>query len=318
MAFQWMRRVLLALAPAALLALAACGGGTIESQFKPTRMVVFGDALSDQGNTGPRYTVNDPSAMWVKLMALDYGVPLETSASGGTDYATGNARVALKPDAAGNSATPSVKDQVDTFLAANSSFAATDLVVINGGISDIIVQMQAFRAGTISQDQFIANVQQAGHDLATQAKRIVDAGASHVVVVGVPDLKATPWAVQIGQQALLSTASTDFNNALLVDVVNYGEKMLYIDTALLFNLMASSPGSYGMMNGADVVCTSVDPGPGIGIGPNQVNSALPCTPSTILPGANYSLYLWADAVYPTPQGQSQLANYAFSRVHNRW
>ena len=63
MAFQWMRRVLLALAPAALLALAACGGGTIESQFKPTRMVVFGDALSDEGNTGTRYTVNDPSAM---------------------------------------------------------------------------------------------------------------------------------------------------------------------------------------------------------------------------------------------------------------
>ena len=317
MAFQWMRRVLLALAPAALLALAACGGGTIESQFKPTRMVVFGDALSDQGNTGVHYSVNDGGGMWVKLMALDYSVPLDPSATGGTDYATGNARVALEPDAAGNSATPTVQGQVDTFLAANSSFTATDLVVINGGISDIIVQMQAYSAGTITQDQLIANVQQAGHDLATQVKRIVAAGASHVVVLGVPDLKATPWAVQIGQQPLLSTVSTDFNNALLVDLVNYGDKVLYIDAALLFNLMASSPGSYGMVNGANVVCTSVDPGPGIGIGPNQVNSAL-CTPSTIIAGAAYSQYLWADAVYPTPQGHSQLANYAFSRVHNRW
>jgi phospholipase/lecithinase/hemolysin len=317
MAFQWMRRVLLALAPAALLALAACGGGTIESQFKPTRMVVFGDALSDEGNTGKHYSVNDGTATWVKLMALDYAVALSPSAGGGTDYATGNARVALEPDAAGIGTTPTVKDQVDAFLAANSSFTATDLVVINGGISDIIVQMQAYRAGTITQDQMIANIQQAGHDLATQAKRIVASGASHVVVLGVPDLKATPWAVQIGEQPLLSTASTDFNNALLVDLVDYGDKMLYIDTALLFNLMASSPASYGMTNGADVVCTSVDPGPGIGIGANQVNSAL-CTPATIVAGANYSQYLWADAIYPTPQAHSRLADYTFSRVHNRW
>ena len=317
MALKWMRRVLLALAPAASLALSACGGGTIESQFTPTRMVVFGDALSDMGNTGTRYTVNDATAVWVKLMALDYGVGLEKSSAGGTDYAVGNARVAQNPDAAGNGATPSVKQQVDAFLAANSSFNAGDLVVINGGTSDIIVQMQALRAGTITQDQFIANVKQAGHDLATQAKRIVDAGASHVVIMGVPDLKATPWAVAIGQQPLLSTASTDLNDAALVDLVNYGDKMLYIDVALQFNLMAANPASYGMTDAATVVCNSVDPGPGIGIGPNQVNSAL-CTPSTIIAGANYSLYLWADPVYPTPSGHGRIADYTFSRVHNRW
>jgi phospholipase/lecithinase/hemolysin len=313
-----MRRVLLALAPAALLALASCGGGSIESQFIPKRMPVFGDALSDMGNGGTRYTVNDSTAVWVKLMALDYNVPLDKSASGGTDYAWGNARVVLKPDAAGNNATPTVKEQIDAFLAANGSFNADDLVVINGGISDIVVQMQALRAGTITQDQFLANVTQAGHDLATQAKRIVDAGgATHVAVLGVPDLKATPWSVMINQQALLSQASTAFNNALLVDLVNYGDKMLYIDVALLFNLMASSPASYGMTDSADIVCTSVDPGPGIGIGTNQVNSAR-CAPDSIVSGASYTLYLWADALYPTPTGHGQLSTYTFGRVHNRW
>jgi phospholipase/lecithinase/hemolysin len=317
MAFQWMRRVLLALAPAALLALASCGGGQIESQFIPTRMVVFGDALSDMGNGGSRYTVNDSTAMWVKLMALDYGVGLDKSASGGTDYAWGNARVVLKPDAAGNNATPTVKEQVDAFLAANSSFNSGDLVVLNGGISDIVVQMQALRAGTITQDQYIANVTQAGHDLAAQAKRIEAAGAAHIAIIGVPDLKAMPWAVMTGQQALLSQGSTGFNNALLIDLVNEGQKMLYIDFALLFNLMASDPGSYGMINSADIVCTSVDPGPGIGIGTNQVNSAR-CAPDTILAGATYSLYLWADALYPTPSGHSALANYTFNRVSSRW
>jgi outer membrane lipase/esterase len=317
MVFHWTRRVLQALAPAALLALAACGGGTIESQFVPTRMVVFGDALSDMGNTGTRYTVNDSGGMWVKLAALDYGVALDKSASGGTDYATGNARVVLKPDAAGNNSTPTIKEQVDTFLAANGSLGPGDLVVINGGVSDLIVQMQAFRAGTITSDQMLANVKQAGHDLAAQAKRLRAAGATHVVVISAPDMKATPWAVSIGQQPLLSDASTAFNSGLLVDLANEGDKMLYVDIALLFNLMAASPGSYGMTNSADIACTSVDPGPGIGIGTNQVNSAL-CTPATIATGVNYSLYLWADPVYPTPTGQSQIANYVFSRVHARW
>lgn len=317
MVFQWMRRVLLALAPAAALALAACGSGSIESQFQPSRMVVFGDALSDMGNTGARYTVNGPTALWVKLMALNYNVALDTAVSGGTDYAYGNARVVQKPDAAGNNATPTVKEQIDQFLAAKGPLNSGDLVVINGGISDIIVQMQALRAGTITQDQFLANVKQAGHDFAAQAKRLVDAGATHVVVMGVPDLKATPWAVQINQQSLLSTASTAFNDAALVDLVNQGDKMLYVDLALLFNLMASSPGSYSLTDAANIACNSVDPGPGIGIGTGQVNSYL-CTESTIAPGVNFTTYLWADAVYPTPSGHGRISDYTFSRVHNRW
>jgi phospholipase/lecithinase/hemolysin len=318
MAFQWMRRVLLALAPAALLALAACGSGTIESQFHPTRMVVFGDGMSDMGNTGVRFSVNDNStAMWVKLAALDYGVSLDKSASGGTDYANINARVVAKPDPAGSSTTPTIKEQIDAFLAANGSFTDNDFVVIQGGTSDIIVQMAAYRAGTITGDQLLANVKQAGRDMAAQAKRLTAAGANHVAVIGVYDMSRSPWAVMINQQALLTTVSTAFNDALLIDLVDQGSKMLYIDWALLFNLMVGNPASYALTNVADPVCTSVDPGPGIGIGAGQVSSAL-CTPTTIVSGANYSTYMWADAVYPTPSVHSRLADYTFSRVRNRW
>lgn len=317
MAFQWTRRVLRALAPAALLALAACGSGSIESQFQPTRMVVFGDGLSDMGNTGTRYTINDATAVWVKLVALDYGVSLDKSASGGgTDYATGNARVAQTPDAAGNGA-PTIAAQVDSFLAANGSFNAGDLVVLEGGISDLIVQVQAYRAGAITGDQLLANARQAGVDLAAQAKRVEAQGASHILLIGTYDLGKTPWAATIGQQTLLSSASTAFNTGLLVNLVDEGEKILYVDAALLFNLMAGTPTAYGMTNSTDAVCTSVDPGPGIGIGAGQVNSAL-CTPSTIVSGANYTQYLWADPIYPTPTGHSQLATYAFGRVRSRW
>jgi outer membrane lipase/esterase len=93
--------------------------------------------------------------------------------------------------------------------------------------------------------------------------------------------------------------------------------MLYVDAALLFNLMAGTPTAYGMQDSITPVCTSVDPGQGIGIGAGQVNSAL-CTPSTIISGANYGFYMWADPVYPTPTAHSQFASYAFSRISTRW
>src|SRR4051812_32588915 len=127
MAFQWMRPVLLALAPAALLALAACSAGTIEQQFTPTRIVAMGDGLTDQGNTaqgnfaGKRWTVNDTNKMWPEIVAADYaaGATITPSRLGGTNYAYGNSRIVLKPDAAGNAATPTLADQITTYLAAN-------------------------------------------------------------------------------------------------------------------------------------------------------------------------------------------------------
>lgn len=316
MAFQWMRRALLALAPAALLALTACGSGTIESQFRPSRVVVFGDALSDMGNTGARFTVNDGASLWIQGIAAGYGLTVDKSAAGGTDYATGNARVTLQPDAAGSTSTPTVQQQIDTFLASNT-LGAGDLVVIQGGFADIIVQMAAYQAGTITSDQLLANVKQAGQDFSAQAQRLVAAGASHVVVLGVYDMSKTPWAAAIAQQSLLSTASTTFNNAALVGLVNQGKNMLFIDQGLLFNLMANNPTAYGFTDSTTVVCNSVDPGPGIGIGANQVNSSL-CTPSTIAGGLTYTRYMWADAVYPTPPVHAQLSNYTFNLIHNRW
>lgn len=316
MAFQWMRRALIGLASASLLLLGACGSGTIESQFKPDRAIVFGDGFSDLGQTGARYTVNDGSLNWSQLVASNYGITLKPVVSGGTSYATGNARVIAKPDAAGSTATPTIQEQIDTFLA-GSTLGANDLVIIGGGYSDIIVQMQAYRAGSQTSEQMIANLKQAGQDLATQAKRLVAAGSNHVVVVGTYDLGKSPWAVGIGQQTLLSTASAAFNDALLVALVDQGNNMLYVDAPLIFNLMYNSPSSYNLANVTTPVCNSVDAGPGIGLGTGQVNSKL-CTTATILTGANYSVFLYADAVYPGPTPQVQFGDYAYAKVHNRW
>jgi outer membrane lipase/esterase len=317
MSSHWMRRALLALAAASALLIAACGSGTIESQLQPARIVAFGDGFSDVGQAGSRYTVNDGSVnIWAHQIAASFGLPLTPVASAGTSYATGNARITVKPDAAGSSATPTVTEQVDRFLA-SGAIGSNDLLVISGGIGDIVAEVAMVNSGTETADQMLVNVRQAGRDLGAQVRRLVQAGAAHVVVVGSYDMGKSPWARTTNQTSLLSGASGRFNEQLLLSIVDLGANVLYVDAALLFNLMVSSPPSYDLTNVTDPVCTSVDAGPGIGTGAGQVNSAL-CTTSTLVAGADYTRYLFADRIYPTPQGHRKFGEYAFERIRARW
>lgn len=317
MSSHWMRRAVLALATVSALLTAACGSGTIESQLQPSRIVVFGDGFSDLGQGGKRYTVNDAGIdLWTQQVALSFGLELTTAVAGGTSYATGNVRINSKPDAAGSSATPTVKEQIDAFVALGP-ISSNDLLIVGGGIGDVIAEMAKVTAGTQTGDQMVEAARLAGRDLATQVRRLVDAGAAHVVVVGSYDLGRSPWATATSQQDLLSRASSRFNEEMLVSIVDLGAHVLYVDAALLYNLMISSPTGYGMVNSVDPVCTSVDPGPGIGIGAGELNSAL-CTPSTVVANVDYNQYLFADRVYPSPQAQRRFGEYAYTRIRSRW
>lgn len=316
MASHWMRRGLLALASASALLLAACGSGSIESQLQPSRIVVFGDGFSDVGQTGKRYTVNDGGInMWTQELAASFGITLTPVSAGGTAYATLNARIAAKPDAVGSTATPTVAEQIDTFLA-GSAVTGNDLVIVSGGISDIVAEMAQLNAGAQTSEQMLADVRQAGRDMGAQVHRLVAAGATHVVVVGTYDLGISPWARATGQASLLSEASTKFNTELLVSIVDLGATALYVDAALLYNLMYNNPALYSFANSMDPICNSVDAGVGIGTGPGQVNSAL-CTTSTLV-DTNYGAFLFADRVYPAAAGHIKFGDYAYARVRARW
>lgn len=313
----WLRRAFLAAASAATLVLAACGSGTIESQLTPSRIVVFGDAMADLGQNGNRYTVNDGTLnIWTERVAVKFNLAVKASATGGTSYATAHARVNTKPDAVGNTTTPTVKEQVDAFLAV-ATVGGNDLFILNAGTSDVIAEGRRMASGGQTTEQMMTNLQQAGRDLAAQARRLVDAGARYVVIVGTYNLGRSPWATASAMNGTLENASGRFNDAMLVALVDLGDKVLYVDAALQYNLMIAAPTAYDMQNSIDPVCTSVDPGPGIGIGVGEVNSAL-CTPATILAGADYNRYLFADKVYPTPRAQVTFGDYAFSRIRSRW
>jgi outer membrane lipase/esterase len=318
MAGNWLRRSLLLAAGAAALALAACGSGTIESQLRPSRIIAFGDATADIGQTGGRYAINDNTLNnWTLQTASAFGVSLAPAVSGGLSFATGNARVALKPDAAGNPATPTVTEQITGFLGASTP-GQNDLFLVSAGTSDVVAEVAAALAGTQSSDQAIVNIRAAGRALGAQVRRLVDAGARHVVVVGPYNLGRAPWAVQTNQARFMEDASNRFNEDLLVSIVDLGANVLYVDAALHYNLVTGNPALYGLSNATDLVCTSVDSGAGIGTGTGQVNSKL-CTPSTLIAAdLDTSRYLWADRVYPTSQGHRLFGDYAHARIRQRW
>lgn len=300
-----------------LLLLASCGGGSVVSQFAPARVLAVGDGFADLGQNGARYTINDGTVSnWSQYLAEAYGSTLSASASGGLSYAIGQARVSAHPDAAGNSATPTITEQVDTLLAADT-LTTSDLVIVNGGTSDLVAEAQAVFSGSETQAEMLANLSAAGAALGAQVHRLVSAGANHVLVVNPYNLGISAWAQQVDQAPVLEAASSRFSESLLLSIADLGASALYVDAAYYFNLVAASPTSYSLSNVADLACTSTDSGAGIGTGSGQVNSNL-CTGDTLASGIDASVYLFADRVYPTPVAQRLFGAYAYERLRDRW
>jgi phospholipase/lecithinase/hemolysin len=318
----WLRRTVLLAACASAALLAACGSSTVESAVRPTRIVAFGDGLSDLGENGGHYTVNDGSVnAWTQQFAASYGLTLTTASAGGTSYAQGNARIALTPDAAGSTSTKTVTQQIDTFLASGSTISGTDVFILSGGTSDVITNLAAYSAGTLSSAQFLANVATAGQALSAQVRRLLTAGAKYVLVSGAYDMSRSPLAIARGQTDILSQASLQFNNTLLVNIADLGSNVLYVDGAYYYNLLTGLPGTYSFQDATTVVCTSVDSGAGIGTGTGQINSALCNTNtliSTIPSNLTYNSYIFADNVYFTPAAQRLFGTYAYTRFTARF
>ncbi|HYE40530.1 MAG TPA: SGNH/GDSL hydrolase family protein [Ramlibacter sp.] len=322
MATQWLRRAWLAAAGASVLLLAACGGGggDVDSNLAPSRVIVFGDAMADIGQnaSGRRYTVNDSSVNnWTIVVANAFGYPLRRARSGGTSYAVGNARVATMPGAGDDAAATSVVRQVDAFEAADN-FGGNDLVLVNAGHSDIIVAARAAMEGTQTRQQALDAVGAAGTALGKQVRRIVDAGAGFVAVVGPYNLGRSPWAKQTNEEDLLEALSTAFTTKLKVEIadLNTTDSVHFLDFANQVNLFEGNPGNHGFGNVDSAVCRTRDAGEGIGTGTNQVNSSL-CTSGTVL-DVNYDGYLFADRIYLTPRSHRALGEFAVEQLRNRW
>ncbi len=163
-------------AVAAALVVVGCGGGGSSSttNFTNTKVRVFGDSLADSGTFGIKFTVNNASAggaptkIWPELVASSVGqsvcnfynatgpVTFVAPSAACTSMAVGGGRV-LSGAATGGPTSPySIPTQMATaasFLGATGTFAATELMLVDGGGNDSADLAGAFLGATTPAGQ---------------------------------------------------------------------------------------------------------------------------------------------------------------------
>jgi hypothetical protein len=216
----------------AVLMLSACGGAS--STVKPlteyvaptiagSRIIAFGDALSDAGNRigGARYTVNDAGAggsmTLAERLASNFGftsmTPVNSGvlAGGAYSYAKGGALI---------SGAGSVASQVDAFINDGNKLTDNDLVVITAGQQDIVNAATAYYANPTDAQAATAkaNIATAAADLVQSIQKLTNSsvGAKHVLVIAPLNVARTPWGLSQGANYPSSSANYTFLEKLSV------------------------------------------------------------------------------------------------------
>lgn len=179
------------------------------------------------------------------------GTPFENDINvGGTSFAQGGSRVALPAldDAqrapTGITQTP-VTEQVDRLIASTPSFGSNDLVILWAGANDVLANAELVGNGTITTAEAGAAIGTAATQMIEQVDRVIEHGATNVVVVTVPDIgTSTPLGAASSPQGagLLSGLSNAFNSVLVGGV---GGRATVVDSSSVLDEVLSNPTRFG-------------------------------------------------------------------------
>jgi len=300
------------------------GGGSAPAGGVNLQIVSFGDSLSDVGTYAPlasvvgggRFTTN-PGQVWTQDVAQYYGDTLSAaytidvthklSAQGGLGYAEGGATVATPAnlydfltDVIGNVEMP-VNQQVSSYLAAHASFNASQLVLVWAGANDVL------RAGALPAAA--QTVQTAASTLAQIVGQIVQGGATHVVVVNVPNVGLSPKGLaQPDGGATLTQLSQLFNDDLNAALQADGlqGKVIQIDSYTWVNQIFAN----FQANGFSVSNT------GQACDPSKTpdDTSLFCSPATYVSANADQTYMFADDLHPTTHLHALFAQFVERQI----
>ncbi|SOE96220.1 Phospholipase/lecithinase/hemolysin [Burkholderia sp. D7] len=311
--------------------LTACGGGGSGSSGAPNppggvdlQVVSFGDSLSDVGTYAPiasavgggRFTTN-PGQVWTQDVAQYYGDTLtaaftidiahELSAQGGLGYAEGGSTVATPANlydfltaVIGNVEMP-VNQQVSSYLSAHGSFNSGQLVLVWAGANDVL------RAGTLPAAA--PTVQTAATTLAQLIGQIIQSGATHVVVVNVPNIGLTPKGLAASDGGanltqLSQMFNSDLNAALQADGLQ--GKVIQIDSytwadQIIANFQANG---FAVSNTGTACNPATTPD----------DTSLLCSPATYVASNADQTYMFADDIHPTTRLHTLFAQYVEQQI----
>jgi phospholipase/lecithinase/hemolysin len=336
------------------------------------QVVSFGDSLSDAGTYSPvitssfgggRFTTN-PGEVWTQKIAEYYGGTLTPAyvggfgqplkANGGFGYAQGGAEVntGAAPNYQAATMWP-VSQQVQQYLTDHGSFNSNQLVLINGGANDIIQNLtkmlglvaQGIAANPSLAPQVVQSVAfntvgPAAQALVAQIGTIVAKGATHVVVMDVPDIGKTPLAAQLVAQtgsaqapSIVSGIVATYNGAVqqMLAAAGLSGKVIYISTSEWLTPLLANPATQGFSNTTGTACAinlmaqnatayaTANPavltnGMTAAQYGQQFASSLFCAPNTLVaPGADQS-YVFADQLHPTTHAHAAFATFVEGKI----
>jgi len=235
----------------------------------------------------------------------------------GLGYAQGGARVTdpdgidFKANGSGATTVP-VVTQVQNYVAAHGSFNANQLVLVNGGGSDIRIHADAVAGGSETTTQADQAISLAAQQLAGIVGQILQAGAKHVVVSNVGNIGVSPLGVGSADHgAELTELTQAFNGALTSALQASGiqNQVISVDAYTFTNNILAA----FQMNGFTV--SNTDEGCSLKLLSAQIlPSSLFCSPATYtVPNADQT-YMFADTVHPTTHFHALFASFVEQAV----
>lgn len=154
----------------------------------------------------------------------------------------------------------------------------------------------------------LSGMGQAGAELAALVKtQILAKGARYVLVVNLPDVAQSPFAMTLDAQTrgLVNTMVTTFNSQLQAGLS--GTIALYVDAYTQGRDQYANPAKYGITNVTTPACSTTSPANPLG------GSSIACTSASTV-AADTSTYLFADSVHPAPLGYSLQADFVIAQM----
>ena len=276
-----------------------------------TQILVFGDSLSDSGNSlaltlgiippAPLYYLgrfsNGPVALEYLAEDLELALDPYYDDNAGNNFAVGGARTGT-----GNSnnddiapflpdvTLPGLADQIDVFASSIGSGNADPdaLYVVWAGPNDFL----DYLGGSIPADPAVL-IEQGVTNIVDSVNRLTALGASNLVVPNMPSLGRLPFSVAFRDEA--TAISIAFNGGLSLALDNLElvsdpaeAKVIEVDLFAATEAIAANPEQFGLSNITDPLLLS--------------GLSLPTDPT-----ATTGFFFW-DLFHPTTEGHALLAD----------
>lgn len=194
--------------------------------------------------------------------------------------------------------------------AAGGGAAAVAAAIAAGWPQDVQAAVAAGGAAATSAAAAAAvnGMAQAGAELAgLVTTQVLAKGARRVVVVNLPDVSQTPFALRMDASTggLVNSMVTAFNSQLQAGLG--GTPVLLVDAYSRGREQLANPEQFGISNTTTPACSPTSPA-----NPLQ-GSSLGCTAASTV-AANVDGYLFADSVHSAPLGDRLLAQQVIERM----